>query len=141
MPIEHRAILTKKEKDFYVFSLVKKENCKECPIASCCTIKSDKIFTVKKTKCNQNIKIGDEITIQMGKKTEFLGILLSYILPTFIIFASLSVTLLLGMKDENSALICIAMVLIYYLLLLFIKKVTQSDLGLKIKITDRKTYE
>lgn len=99
--------------------------CSDCALSSCCGAKKSPIVQVFVGE--KDFNKGEKVLLSIDDKAEKLGILLSYVLPSIIIFASLFVTKYMQLPDDICAVITILCVVLYYpSLLLFKKKINRQ---------------
>ena len=120
MKISHLGDIIKVSDKDIVIEIRTENGCDTCPISFCCTAKSDAIVTIKNNE--GQYKKGDEIEVLIDDNVEKLGILLSYVLPSALIFASLVIASVCGVSDTAAAWLSLVCVAVYYAVLLFCRK-------------------
>ena len=120
MKISHLGNIIKVSDKDIVIKIRTENGCDNCPISFCCTAKSDAIVTIKNNE--GQYKKGDEIEVLIDDNVEKLGILLSYVLPSALIFASLVIAGVCGVSDTAAAWLSLVCVAVYYAVLLFCRK-------------------
>ena len=123
--IKHQATITS-VKNGKICLKINHNNCASCVIASVCAVKSNKEIELN-YDTPQNFDINDRVTLIISPKTEKLGILLLYILPTLIVFASLFIGQYLKVDEVICAVFALAMGGLYFLLLYLCRKKLKID--------------
>jgi len=132
--VEYNGIVLNAEGGVVKIKICNHGSCEGCPISGCCSAKNGDVISVD-TK--DKFEIGDKVTIEIGEKVEKLGVLLSYVLPSIILFVSLLAGFAFRAEDDNCAYISVVSLAVYYLLLAFFRK----TLNKMAKVTVKKTEE
>ncbi len=129
--IEHSGTVSKKNGKTLEIKLKKSDGCEKCPIFSCCSAKSaDKVVV----EANDEVfSVGDKVVVCVSDKAEKLGVLLSYILPSVILFVSLLAGFASNMTEDYCAYGAIAALSVYYLLLFVFRKKLNNLAKITIK--------
>lgn len=129
--IEHRGIISKKNGKTPEIKLKKSDGCEKCPISSCCSTKSTDKVVVEEN--DEVFSVGDKVVVCVSDKAEKLGVLLSYILPSVILFVSLLAGFASNMTEDYCAYGAIAALSVYYLLLFIFRKKLDNVAKITIK--------
>lgn len=123
--IKHKAVITAINGDKISLKM-DNNSCSSCAIASFCHIKSVKEIEIR-YKQAQSFKLNEKVILCVNTKTEKLGILLLYGLPTLIVFASLFLGQYIKASDEVCALSALISGGLYFLLLYLIRDKLKTD--------------
>lgn len=120
MKISHLGSVVKvSDKDISV-KIRTEDGCDTCPISFCCVAKNEAVVAIKNN--NGQYQKNDEVEVLIDDNVEKLGILLSYVLPSVLIFVSLAVVSAYGISDTIAAWVSLACVAVYYAILLICRK-------------------
>lgn len=120
--IKHRGIVEKVEGTHVVVRIIQTSACSACSAKSLCNASESKEKQIDVYEVNPSYRIGEEVivcgTTSMGMK----AVILAFGIPVLIIFLVLFLTNKLTNGDELiSALIALAFVLPYYLVIFLIR--------------------
>lgn len=118
--IAHEGIVTKITDDELEIKILAKSACAACHAKSACTMSdmAEKILTVPKPEKSQfqiMQKVNVRMTVNQGNKAAILAYLIPFILLVVVLFAMLGI----GLGEGLSALISLAALIPYYILLYF----------------------
>ena len=116
--IKHRGKITATGKDHYFVSIITESACSACSVKGVCNVSDMKEEVIEIPKDpDTSYSVGDEVNVIMEKSLGPKAVLLGYIIPFLLLFATLVISLGL-FKDEGLAgLASVAIVIPYYLLL------------------------
>jgi sigma-E factor negative regulatory protein RseC len=116
--IKHKGKVTGSNEHNYFISIITESACSACSVQGACNVSRMQNETLEIPKGAQtDYHTGDEVNVIMEKSLGPKAVLLGYIFPFLILFATLIISLNL-LKDEGIAgLISVMIVIPYYLLL------------------------
>ncbi|MFH1319654.1 MAG: SoxR reducing system RseC family protein [Bacteroidota bacterium] len=131
--IEHTGVIKDIEKNVIKISIVPISACSACYAKGVCSVSDidDKIIEI--TRFNQNYSIGEKVNVvyeqSLGLKAVFLG----YVLPFLVVFITLIISTWITDNEAISGVLALAMLLPYYLTLLFFKNHLKKTFSFRIK--------
>lgn len=133
--IEHTGIISKIEKGVVFVTVEATSACANCHAKGSCTMSetSEKIIQVRAHE-NPNLKIGDSVTVAISKKAGIIAIIMSYIIPVFLIVASLFIFNNLGVSELLSFTWMLLIIICYYIILYITRTKILNKINIKIKI-------
>ena len=116
--ISHEGIVTKITDDELQIKIIAQSACAACHAKSACTMsdQQEKILTVPRPK-GQEINLFQKVNVVMGVGQGNKAAVLAYLIPIVLLLAVLFVCLGLGLGEGWSALISIAALVPYYIIL------------------------
>lgn len=114
--------------------IVQASACATCKIAGHCTASESKEKLIEVYETNKsNLKPGDEVVVTAAQKVGFLAVLLSAVLPLFILIAALATALTLTGDEALGALIGIGSLVPYYLIIYMLREKIGQKLSFHIE--------
>lgn len=115
--IAHKGVVRTITNDMITVAIATESACGDCHAKNICGFSevSEKIVHVSNNG-SQNVQIGDEIQVTMDSSLGTKAVLLAYIIPLFILIASLFFFLQIS-TELVAALVAIALVVCYFLIL------------------------
>jgi sigma-E factor negative regulatory protein RseC len=116
--IKHKGKITRTDQHHYFVSIITESACSACSVKGVCNVSDMKEEVIEIPKDpDTSYSVGDEVNVIMEKSLGPKAVLLGYIIPFLLLFATLVISLGL-FKDEGLAgLASVAIVIPYYLLL------------------------
>lgn len=124
--IQHDGTVREVGIDSVVVSIVSCAACAGCQIRGMCgmTENEEKIIDIKGS---YDVSPGDKVTVQMEESAGMKAVVLSYLVPFFIVVGSLVIIQSLSINELQAGLISIALLVPWFLILyLFRKKIDRS---------------
>ncbi|HOW09134.1 MAG TPA: SoxR reducing system RseC family protein [Bacteroidales bacterium] len=130
--IQHAGTVKQVEGDSVLVSIVSSSACSGCHAEGVCNIsgKEEKIISVKG---RYNVLPGDNVTVEMNESMGMKAVVLSYIIPVFIIFAGLVVFSSLSMSEAASGLASISLLLPYFIILYIFRRNINRSFSFSLK--------
>ncbi|MFI3322501.1 MAG: SoxR reducing system RseC family protein [Rikenellaceae bacterium] len=133
--IEHKGVIKSIEKDRIVAEILVSSACEKCHLHGAChgsseTEKREVEITEKEAK---NYVIGEEITLFFAKKNGAFAVALAYIIPLIICVLAIYFLLEYGVSEPLAALISLASIIMYFIILYYFRGKIGSKIEIKIK--------
>ncbi|MDR2839817.1 MAG: SoxR reducing system RseC family protein [Paludibacter sp.] len=132
--IEHSGIVTKINKQIIQVEIMQQSACSACDAKKSCTMADAKQKTIDIENNNYNIKLGDEVIISGSSRIGYYAVFLAFAIPVFLIVAALLVGTALQLQEWISAIIAIASICIYFLILKIFNTKINNKLKFRIKL-------
>lgn len=126
--IKHQGIVEEVSKGCVRVRIVQTSACAQCHISGHCSASESKVkiinvYTTEETSLHE----GDSVTVVATNKSGFIAVILSAVLPMFIVIAGLATVLALTENEATAALCGIASLLPYYIILYALRgKISRS---------------
>ncbi|MCR5013659.1 MAG: SoxR reducing system RseC family protein [Bacteroidales bacterium] len=116
--ISHEGIITKLTDDTVEIKVIAQSACAACHVKSACTVgdQAEKILTVPRPE-GQELHLFQKVNVVMGVGQGNKAAVLAYVIPILLLLVVMFVCLGCGLSDGLSALISIAAMVPYYLVL------------------------
>ncbi len=116
--ISHDGIITKIADDNVEIKILSRSSCASCNIKGACNMSEmqEKIITIPAPK-DKNLSIGQEVKISMGLGQANRAVIFAYVIPLIILVAMIFILSALKIEEGPNALISIASLIPYYLIL------------------------
>ena len=115
--IEHNGIVEKIENDIVYVRILQKSACSGCHAKGICSASEMKVKTIEVPCSDSSWKIGEEVEIigkaSMGMK----AVLLAFVIPLLAMLAAIIIGTLTGLEDSGSAMLALAILTTYYIIL------------------------
>jgi sigma-E factor negative regulatory protein RseC len=124
--IQHDGIVQEIVNDSILVRITSVSACSGCHSHGACNMvaKENKIVRISG---KYPVRQGDEVTVIMKKSMGYLAVLLSYVLPFFLVIASLFVMNAMSVPELTSGILSIGVLLPYYLIIyLFRNRINQE---------------
>ena len=131
--IEHAGIVWKIQKDTLLVKILVTSACSACHAKGSCIAAdmAEKIIEVQKPKIE--VGVGDCITVTLKRSLGFKALVLGYILPFIILFATLAIVLEVTQDELTAGLSAIAVLVPYYGLLFVLRKALSQKFQFELK--------
>jgi sigma-E factor negative regulatory protein RseC len=131
--IQHAGTVKQVEDNSVLVSIISNSACSGCHAEGICNIsgKEEKIISVRG---RYNVFPGDNVTVEMNESMGMKAVVLSYIMPVFIIIAGLVVFSSLSISEAASGLAALSLLLPYFLILYIFRKNINRSFSFTLKI-------
>lgn len=120
--IKHPGIVVKKEDGKLFVNILARSACSTCDAKSICSVSEVEEKTIEvKHDPRKDYKIGEEVNVLMQKTLAPKAVFLGYILPFLLVLLSLILMVTLTGKEGLAALVSLALLLPYYLIIYFLR--------------------
>ena len=112
--VRHDGIVQSIEGDIVKVSIISKAACISCQMNSSCSTSdlSEKIIEINRYDVNFNI--GESVTVALAETSGLKALFIGYMLPFFILLASLIITMHFTQNELISGLVSLAILVPYY---------------------------
>ena len=125
--IEHSGIVEKIDGGHVVVKIMQTSACATCKAKSFCASNENKEKRVDVYNCSSSLNIGDEVVVCASASMGWQAIALAFVAPLVVMVAAVVVTLAITDNEPMAALVGIASLVPYYLLLyMFRNKLTRK---------------
>lgn len=125
--IEHSGIVEKIDGGHVVVKIMQTSACATCKAKSFCASNENKEKRVDVNNCSSSLNIGDEVVVCASASMGWQAIALAFVVPLVVMVAAVVVTLAITDNEPMAALVGIASLVPYYLLLyMFRNKLTRK---------------
>ena len=116
--ISHEGFITKIGDDFLEIKIVAQSACAACHAKSACGMgeRSEKVLTVPRPK-NREFQLSQKVKVVMAISQGNMAAVLAYLIPIVLLLAALFACLYFGLSEGLSALVGIAILAPYYIVL------------------------
>jgi len=116
--ISHEGIITKLTDDTVEVKIIAQSACGACHVKSACTVgdQAEKVLTLPRPE-GQELHLFQKVNVVMGIGQGNKAAVLAYVIPILLLLVVMFVCLGCGLSDGLSALISIAAMVPYYLIL------------------------
>ncbi len=130
--ITHEGMVQQTMDNSVTVLLSPRTSCAGCAEKNSCNVsgKENKTVTISG---NYNVRPGDVVTVAMKQSMGYFALLLGYLLPLLLVVVLLIVLLLFSVSELLSGLISIAVLIPYYLILIFLRKVIDKKISFTLK--------
>lgn len=131
--IRHEGTVKQVEDNSVLVSITSNSACSGCHAEGLCNIsgKEEKIISVNG---RYNVSPGDNVTVQMNETMGMKAVVLSYIMPLFVIIAGLIVFSSLKLSEAASGLASLSLLIPYFIILYFFRKNINRSFSFTLKI-------
>lgn len=131
--IQHEGTVKQVEDNSVLVSITSNSACSGCHAEGLCNIsgKEEKIISVIG---RYNVSPGDNVTVQMNESMGMKAVVLSYIMPLFLIIAGLIVFSSLKLSEGASGLASLSLLIPYFFILYFFRKNINRSFSFTLKI-------
>ena len=120
--IKHPGIVVKKEDGKLFVNILARSACSTCDAKSICSVSEVEEKTIEvKHDPRKDYKIGEEVNVLMQKTLAPKAVFLGYILPFLLVLLSLILMVTLTGNEGLAALVSLALLLPYYLIIYFLR--------------------
>ena len=118
--VSHEGVITKISDDVLEIKIVAQRACAACHAKSACTMsdQAEKVLTVPKPE-GQEFQLFQKVKVVMAVGQGNKAAVLAYLVPIILLLVALFICLGVGLSEGLSALISIAALIPYYLVLYF----------------------
>lgn len=116
--VSHEGVITKIDGDTLEIKIIAQSACAACHAKSACTMsdQAEKVLTVPKPE-DQEFQLFQKVKVVMAVGQGNKAAVLAYLVPIILLLAALFICLGIGLSEGLAALIGIAVLIPYYLLL------------------------
>jgi len=108
-------------------TIVSQSACATCHAKGACTAADVEEKVVAITKPNHNFMVGETVKVVMKQSQGFKALMLGYIYPLILVLVALFTLSAMGLSDEKSGLITLALLVPYYgIVYLFRNKISKK---------------
>lgn len=134
--IKHLGVVDEIEDGCVKVRIVQTSACATCQAAGHCTASESKEKVVDVYDENlSNLKKGDSVVVVASRRTGFLAVLLSSVLPLVLLVAALVLAMTITGNEMYAALISIATLIPYYLIIYMLRGKIRTQLSFHIDET------
>ncbi len=134
--IEHKAKVIDVQKNIIIAQITIKEACQSCEIRHKCGMSQSKKKNITIKTTQQNIKIGDNITILLSEKQAKFALFWAYVVPIFLMIMTLILCLKNNITENTSGIFSIICLIPYYFGLWFYHNFFAKKITFEIKKED-----
>lgn len=128
-------IVTRVDEHKIVVSLIRTEACGSCQLKGTCHSTTSKVQEVDvPRKHGQNFEVGEKVEVVISEGKAVLAVVLSFVIPVFLLLTVFLIVKSLQWNDGFSALVAVGVTAVYYFVLYLMK----SKLGKTFHFTLRK---
>ncbi len=133
--IEHQGRISKIEDDSIFVTVVSRSACAACHARQVCSNgdMKEKIIEVPRKKQSEEFVEGDEVTVYISSGTGLWAVMLAYVFPLLILLSVLSICAASGYPDYLNALITIAFLFFYFIILFTFRRKLNGKINIKIE--------
>lgn len=127
--IKHLGTVTKIDKDFITVEIVNASACSNCHSKKYCSLsdQKNKLITIKNHDHNSSYQTGDSVSVIMDLTAGFKAIIISYLIPFFILIVTLLASFILTKNEVVSGIVSISLLIPYYFgIYLFRNRITKN---------------
>ncbi len=130
--IAHRGIVRSVRKKSIEVSLVKVSACSACHVKSSCGVADAEAKVVEVQADQGEYHVGEEVEVKFNQATGFKALFYGYLLPFLLVLSALIIGTSLGLKEEVSGLISLAVLLPYYVGLYLTRKLMKNAFTFRV---------
>lgn len=116
--IQHEGTVQKVGSNSVVVNITSISACSGCHAEGFCSLSDKKDKTVNITG-SYNVTPGERVTVVMNESTGFRAVILSYIIPLFILLSAIVILTSMSVNELTAGLISIAVLVPYFIVLYF----------------------
>ncbi len=133
--IEHKGRVSKVGDDRVFVTVIARSACAECHARQVCSNgdTEEKIIEVPRENRSEEFREGEEVTVCISSGSGLLAVLLAYVFPLSVLLAALSVCAAIGLPDHLNALISIAFLFLYFIILFTFRRKLNGKINVKIE--------
>lgn len=118
--IQHEGTVQKVGSDSVVVYITSLSACSGCHAEGFCSLSDKKEKTVN-IAGRYNVEPGERVTVVMNESTGLRAVILSYIIPLFILLSAIVILTSLSVNELTAGLISIAVLVPYFVILYFVR--------------------
>lgn len=130
--IRHKGFITEVMDTSVMVNIVSQSACAGCHAKGACTVADYEDKKIEVSDVKGQYKIGQEITVVFKQSKGFTAVLWGYIVPSFLVLATLILTLEINGNELHAGLLSLFVLIPYYITLYFfrhlLKKVFKFEL-------------
>ncbi len=129
--VRHLGYVDKVEKNSYFIKIISKSACANCHANNACPASDlkEKFLTFPVNQCRE-LSVGEQVEIEISNRNGEQAYIIAYTIPVFIIVVAVIALKLMEISQGVSAIIIIAVIMLYFVGLYMLK----DKLAAKIKI-------
>lgn len=133
--IKHLGVVDEVDDDCVKVRIVQTSACATCQAAGHCTASESKEKIVEVYDNLSNLKKGDSVIVVAARRTGFMAVLLSSVIPLIILVVAMVLTIAITKNEVYAALISIAMLIPYYFIVYLARDKIRAQLSFHIDET------
>lgn len=130
--IQHSGTVKQVEENSVLVSITSNSACSGCHAEGVCNISGKEEKTIS-VRGRYNVQPGDNVTVEMSESMGMKAVVLSYVMPVFIIIAGLVVFSSLSISEAASGLAAISLLLPYFIILYIFRKYINRSFTFTLK--------
>ena len=130
--IQHSGTVKQVEENSVLVSITSNSACSGCHAEGVCNISGKEEKTISVIG-RYNVQPGDNVTVEMSESMGMKAVVLSYVMPVFIIIAGLVVFSFLSISEAASGLAAISLLLPYFIILYIFRKYINRSFTFTLK--------
>lgn len=130
--IQHAGTVKQVEENSVLVSITSNSACSGCHAEGVCNISGKEEKTIS-VRGRYNVQPGDNVTVEMSESMGMKAVVLSYVMPVFIIIAGLVVFSFLSISEAASGLAAISLLLPYFIILYIFRKYINRSFTFTLK--------
>lgn len=130
--IQHAGTVKQVEENSVLVSITSNSACSGCHAEGVCNISGKEEKTIS-VRGRYNVQPGDNVTVEMSESMGMKAVVLSYVMPVFIIIAGLVVFSSLSISEAASGLAAISLLLPYFIILYIFRKYINRSFTFTLK--------
>jgi len=130
--IQHSGTVKQVEENSVLVSITSNSACSGCHAEGVCNISGKEEKTIS-VRGRYNVQPGDNVTVEMSESMGMKAVVLSYVMPVFIIIAGLVVFSFLSISEAASGLAAISLLLPYFIILYIFRKYINRSFTFTLK--------
>jgi sigma-E factor negative regulatory protein RseC len=131
--VHHEGIVQKNSGDFVTVNISSVSACSSCHAKGSCNV-SESEAKIIEVNGNYDVRPGDPVTILMKQSMGYSALFLGYILPFFLIIASLIILSSIEFAELTAGLFSLAMLVPYYTILFLFRKQINKKFDFTLKV-------
>lgn len=133
--IEHKGRVSKVGTDRIFVTVVSHSACAGCHARQVCSSgdTEEKIIEVLRENRSEEFREGEEVTVCISSGSGVLAVMLAYVFPLLVLLSALSVCAAIGFSDHLNALISIAFLFLYFIILFTFRRKLNGKINVKIE--------
>ncbi len=130
--IQHSGTVKQVEENSVLVSITSNSACSGCHAEGVCNISGKEEKTIS-VRGRYNVQPGDNVTVEMSESMGMKAVVLSYVMPVFIIIAGLVGFSFLSISEAASGLAAISLLLPYFIILYIFRKYINRSFTFTLK--------
>ena len=132
--VEHEAFVRKIEKNHVIVDVLAKSACMSCQLKGVCSVSDIEEKEVKVPVDNpQDYEVGNKVIVYMSQNQALNAVWMAYVVPLLLVLTILIVLTSLKVEEGIAALLALAILPLYYLIMFLLRKKIAKKFDFKIK--------